>query len=186
MRHNLLKLFIVAPAVIFMILAAAPYSLDLNAGAAGQDLPEGPGADIARNQCTTCHEADLIRSQRLSRQGWTREVDKMIRWGATVPDADKEKLIDYLAANFPARHGAATSQAGSSPGSMTDRGKAVFETRCTTCHEADLTEQQRMSRQGWTREVEKMIRWGATVPEADKAPLVDYLSANFGLRPLKK
>lgn len=186
MRHKLLKLFIVAPAAIFIIITAASYSLDLNAGAAGQDLPEGPGADIARNQCTTCHEADLIRSQRLTRLGWTREVDKMIRWGATVPDADKEKLIDYLAANFPARNVAAISQTGSSPKTLTDRGKAVFETHCTTCHEADLTEQQRLSRQGWTREVEKMIRWGATVSDEDKAPLVDYLSANFGLRPLKK
>ncbi len=174
MSRKLSKLLILAPAVMCLFMGSKFF----DAGAAGQDLPEGPGADIARDRCTTCHEADLIRSQRLTRQGWTREVDKMIRWGAVVPDAEKDKLIDYLAMHFPVR----AAQTGAS----TDRGKEVFEARCTLCHESDLTEQQRLTRQGWSREVDKMIRWGATVPDEEKAPLIDYLSANFGPRPLKR
>jgi hypothetical protein len=47
-----------------------------------------------------------------------------------------------------------------------------------------MTEQQRLSRQGWTREVDKMIRWGAVVSDAEKEPLINYLSGNFGPRPL--
>ncbi|QQS45858.1 MAG: hypothetical protein IPM66_18300 [Acidobacteriota bacterium] len=174
MSRKLSKLLILAPAVMCLFMGSKFF----DAGAAWQDLPEGPGADIARDRCTTCHEADLIRSQRLTRQGWTREVDKMIRWGAVVPDAEKDKLIDYLAMHFPVR--------AAQPGGSLDRGKEVFEARCTLCHESDLTEQQRLTRQGWTREVDKMIRWGATVPDEEKAPLIDYLSANFGLRPLKR
>lgn len=171
-----LKLFIIAAAAGCLFSAAS----SISAGAAGQDLPAGAGSEIATARCTTCHEADLIVSQRLSRQGWTREVDKMIRWGAVVPDSEKEKLIEYLSASFPVR------KAGNQSAQSIERGKAVFEQRCTVCHESDLTEQQRLTRQGWTREVDKMIRWGAVVPDSDKEALIDYLSAGFGLRPLKK
>lgn len=146
--------------------------------AAAQDLPAGKGAELARAKCVACHEADLIVAQRLSRPGWTREVEKMMRWGTSLTEAEKEILIDYFAAHFgprPAPLATMTNEA---------RGKQIFETRCLTCHEADLTEQQRLSRQGWTREVEKMVRWGATVSEAEKEPLINYLVQSFGPRPL--
>ena len=146
--------------------------------AARQDLPEGKGAELARDRCVICHEADVIVSQRLSRQGWTREVEKMVRWGAVVSDSEKEVLIDYFAANFKPR------SAASAPAAGADHGKQIFEEKCLICHEADLTRQQRLSRQGWAREVDKMVRWGAAVTDAEKDPLVDYLSKNFGPRPL--
>jgi mono/diheme cytochrome c family protein len=142
--------------------------------AARQDLPEGKGAELARERCVICHEADLIVSQRLSRQGWTREVDKMIRWGAVASDSEKEILIDYFAAHFKPRSAASAPSAGA------DQGKQIFEEKCLLCHESDLTRQQRLSRQGWTREVDKMVRWGAIVTDAEKEPLVDYLVRNFG------
>ena len=170
-KSNLIKLSL-ALTVAFCGLMSA------NTGAARQDLPDGKGAELARDKCLNCHEADLIVSQRLSRQGWTREVEKMIRWGAAVSDAEKEVLIDYFAAHFKPRSAASAQAAGD------DRGKQIFEEKCLLCHEADLTEQQRLSRQGWTREVEKMIRWGAVVSDAEKGPLVDYLFGNFGPRPL--
>jgi cytochrome c5 len=162
---------------IALILAAMFIDGLIAASAARLDLPEGKGVEIARAKCLSCHESDLIISQRLSRQGWTREVDKMVRWGASVTEAEKEALIDYLAANFGAK--TAKNPAGES------RGREIFENKCLGCHEADLTRQQRLSRQGWTREVEKMIRWGAVVTDAEKEPLIDYLVNNFGHRPLQ-
>ena len=152
--------------------------MSANTRAARQDLPEGKGAELARDRCVICHEADVIVSQRLSRQGWTREVEKMVRWGAVVSDSEKEVLIDYFAANFK------PPSAGSAPAAGADSGKQIFEEKCLICHEADTTRQQRLSRQGWTREVEKMVRWGAVVSDAEKEPLIDYLSGNFGPRPL--
>jgi mono/diheme cytochrome c family protein len=104
----------------------------------------------------------------------------MIRWGAPVSDSEKEILVDYFAANFKPR-AAAPSQTTTA---TDERGKQIFEERCLICHEADLTRQQRLSRPGWTREVEKMVRWGAGVTDAEKGPLVDYLFTNFGPRPL--
>lgn len=68
--------------------------------AAQIDLPEGKGVEIARAKCLNCHEADVIVAQRLSRQGWTREVEKMVRWGAVVADAEKEPLVDFLSSNY--------------------------------------------------------------------------------------
>ncbi|SRR6266542_4439906 len=170
-KSNLIKLSLALTVAVCGLMSA-------NTRAARQDLPEGKGAELARDKCLNCHEADLIVSQRLSRQGWTREVEKMIRWGAVVSDAEKEVLIDYFAAHFKPRSAAGAPAAGD------DRGKQIFEEKCLLCHEADLTEQQRLSRQGWTREVEKMIRWGAVVSDAEKEPLVDYLFGNFGPRPL--
>jgi cytochrome c5 len=162
----------------FALTVAVCGLMNANTRAAWQELPDGKGAELARERCVNCHEADLIVSQRLSRQGWTREVEKMIRWGAVASDAEKEILIDYFAAHFKPRSASSPAAAGD------ERGKRIFEEKCLLCHEADLTEQQRLSRQGWTREVEKMIRWGAVVTDAEKEPLVDYLFVNFGPRPL--
>src|SRR5262247_43832 len=160
------------------LTVAACGLISANTRAARQNLPEGKGAELARERCVSCHEADVIVSQRLSRQGWTREVEKMIRWGAVATESEKEVLIDYFAANFK------PPSAASAPASGADPGKQIFEEKCLICHEADLTRQQSLSRPGWTREVEKMVRWGAAVTDAEKEPLVDYLFTNFGPRPL--
>src|SRR5262247_4555083 len=138
-KSRLLKLSLALTAAFCGLMSA-------NTSAAWQDLPEGKGAELARDKCLNCHEADLIVSQRLSRQGWTREVEKMIRWGAVVSDAEKEVLIDYFAANFK------PPSAASAPASGADPGKQIFEEKCLICHEADLTRQQSLSRPGWTRE----------------------------------
>ncbi|MGE0882525.1 MAG: c-type cytochrome [Blastocatellales bacterium] len=173
-----LKLVCLLVAIIVAISISTNW-LSASAISAHQDLPEGQGVELARDKCTTCHEADIIMGQRLSKQGWTREVEKMVRWGAVVSDAEKAILVDYFSERFkPGK--AAPSIATNN----LERGKQIFENKCTVCHESDLTEGQRLTRQGWTREVEKMVRWGATVTEAEKEPLVDYLAHNYPLRPL--
>jgi DMSO/TMAO reductase YedYZ molybdopterin-dependent catalytic subunit len=53
-----------------------------------------------RNSCFGCHGEELMRGQHLTRAQWEREVDKMIRWGAQVPNEQKTSLIDYLSARF--------------------------------------------------------------------------------------
>ena len=124
------------------------------------------------SRCLSCHEADLIVQQRLSRVGWVRSVDKMVRWGATVPAAERDPMIDYLAAHFAptpaASHLVATAAT-----------EAIYKRACLGCHDDDLIEAQRLSRAGWIREVDKMIRWGADVAPSDKDALVDYLTARY-------
>jgi cytochrome c5 len=137
-----------------------------------QDLPAGPGREVVAARCITCHEADLIMQQRLSRAAWGRSVDKMLRWGATVDPSEREPMLDYLAAHFApnpvASHIVATASS-----------EMIYKRACLTCHEDDLIESQRLSRAGWVREVEKMMRWGAQVADADKDALVSYLAARY-------
>ena len=61
-------------------------------------------------------------------------------------------------------------------------GAAVYKKACLTCHDADIVEQQRLTPVGWTRSVEKMMRWGAVVSDAEKQPLIDHLASRFGPR----
>ncbi len=173
LRLNLFKLAL----VLLAVLAATGLR---SVTASPQDLPDGKGADIARNRCLNCHEADLIIAQKLSRAGWVREVDKMVRWGAVVKDDEKDVLVDYFAARFAPRLVAAPAAAANEA-----RGKDIYEARCLLCHETDLIVAQRLARSGWVREVEKMVRWGAVVKDDEKDALVDYLFKNYPVRPLK-
>jgi hypothetical protein len=70
------------------------------AQASSPELPAGPMLAKATNACTECHEARIIVQQRLSKAAWTKEVDKMTKWGALVDPQDRDALIDYLSANF--------------------------------------------------------------------------------------
>ena len=187
--------------LILCCAAGAAVLSSLSAGAQ-ELLPEGAGVAVVRDKCVNCHEADLIVQQRLSRTGWTREVEKMMRWGTVLSDGEKETIVNYLTAQFGPRplRGATTPQAaaansadagkaeagkadaGKAEAGKAEAGKVIFEAKCLLCHEAALTEQQRLSRAGWTREVEKMVRWGATVTDAEKEPLVDYLTQRYGPR----
>jgi hypothetical protein len=68
--------------------------------ASSAELPAGPRQAKATTACTECHDARIILQQRLSKATWTKEVDKMIKWGALVDPQDRDALIDYLSANF--------------------------------------------------------------------------------------
>jgi mono/diheme cytochrome c family protein len=145
--------------------------------AAQVDLPAEPGVELARAKCLGCHEADLIVAQKLARAGWIREIEKMTRWGARVSDEEKEKLADYFAAHFaPAKKAAAAGNVA--------RGQAIYEAQCLNCHGDELIKAQRLARPAWVREIEKMVRWGAAVKDDEKEALADYLSKNYGIRPL--
>lgn len=161
--------------VIVLSVFLLALGIGASPAAAVDDLPAGPGVDLVRDKCLLCHEADLIVQQRLAKPGWVREVDKMIRWGSVLTEAEKNTVVDYLALSFPQRKSSAAS-GGEKPG------KSLFEDKCLLCHGIDLTEQQRLSRAGWTREVEKMVRWGAAVSDTEKPLIVDYLSEKYPVR----
>ena len=57
------------------------------------------------------------------------------------------------------------------------QGKA--RTGCTTCHDAHIIVQQRLSKVAWGKEVDKMIKWGAIVSPSDRDALVEYFSQNL-------
>jgi cytochrome c5 len=135
-----------------------------------QTLPPGPGADVLKSRCTICHETDIITSQRLSVTGWTNSINKMVRWGTQITAEEREVLQPYLAQHFSPKPVASH---------LSEAGAATYKKVCLTCHEADIIEQQRLTPAGWTRSVEKMMRWGAAVSDAEKQPLIDHLASRF-------
>jgi hypothetical protein len=63
-------------------------------------LPSGPMQAKVTTACTECHEARIVLQQRLSKAAWTKEVDKMTKWGALVDPQDRDAFIEYLSTNF--------------------------------------------------------------------------------------
>ncbi len=149
-----------------------------------ETLPAGEGREVVRTKCLTCHDAELIVQQRLTRPGWVRELEKMERWGAVLTAGERATAADYLAQHFPqrGRASAAAAPAPAAPGAAPDAGQSVLERRCLGCHQSDLIEQQRLDRAAWGRELDKMVRWGAAVTDAERGDLLAYLAARFGQR----
>jgi hypothetical protein len=83
---------------------------------AAQDTAMEAGRKLEQASCTPCHSLRLVDSQRLTAPAWTKEVDKMIGWGAIV--RDRKALIEYLSTNYsgvkpvpiPARSGDDTAR----------------------------------------------------------------------------
>jgi hypothetical protein len=61
-------------------------------------------------------------------------------------------------------------------GAMQEKATAA----CSTCHEARIIVQQRLSKPAWAKEVDKMIKWGAEVDLKDRDAMIDYFSTSFG------
>lgn len=161
-----------------LVAVLTAVALGVASSAAAQDatrgLPETAGVEVARAKCLGCHEADLIVSQRLSPTGWDREVAKMERWGAKLSAEERPVLVGYLTRQFGVR------PAASHDAAAVAAGEAVYKQTCRTCHEDDLSEQQRLSAAAWGRTVDKMVRWGAKVAADEKPALVAYLTSRWG------
>ena len=81
--------------IALLVLVMVPMTL-----AQFPDLPPGPAQAKVKTACLECHESRIILQQRLSKKLWTREVDKMIKWGAVVEASDRDAFIDYLSINL--------------------------------------------------------------------------------------
>jgi len=154
-------------AIALIVFASAPVLF-----AQAQGLPGA--AEVLKSRCVVCHESDIITSQHLSLTGWTNSINKMVRWGSTITPQERDVLQPYLAATYGPRPAASHTN--------TDAGAATYRRACLVCHDADMISQQTLSKTGWTRSVEKMMRWGAAVTDADKEPLVDYLVSQHPAR----
>jgi len=71
---------------------------DVNSPATRPALPQSTTERPAvfRETCLVCHQDDVIRQQRLTREQWDRELNKMAGWGARIRGEDRSALLDYL------------------------------------------------------------------------------------------
>jgi hypothetical protein len=71
--------------------------LCLAATAADQAVIE-KGQKEEQRTCLPCHSLRIIHSNRLSRAGWNKELDKMAGWGTKF--SDRDAILEYLVATF--------------------------------------------------------------------------------------
>lgn len=141
-----------AAAVAAPVATAAPTS---EASADDEDddeayMREALAKKALTTNCLVCHEEAMFASQRLTPAQWKSEVDKMITWGAVLPDADREPVEAYLSKHFgaeapvpaPGRIALADVKTQEVPGDpragTTDadvvRGGQTFLIVCASCH----------------------------------------------------
>ena len=80
-----------------------PHNFDKQLPVLGTRLAEFPAGEakaVADGVCLNCHSADMVWQQHLTEKQWLGEVNKMIGWGAAVPDEQKDALVAYLLQNF--------------------------------------------------------------------------------------
>jgi RNase P subunit RPR2 len=79
----------------FMVCAAAVAVLSF--GMTLQAETEEEGERILNLRCMKCHDLNRVANASKDRQGWEGTVKRMIIIGASVSEAEKETLIDFLA-----------------------------------------------------------------------------------------
>ena len=62
--------------------------------ASGQTPPNGYSA------CLGCHDDHMMSQQRLTRDQWDRELNKMTGWGARLNPEQRSAILDYLSVRF--------------------------------------------------------------------------------------
>ena len=55
------------------------------------------GKNLVEKKCTVCHNTQRIYSQKINAAEWGTVVDKMIAKGAVMSNANRTKIIEYLA-----------------------------------------------------------------------------------------
>lgn len=86
-----------AAALLLSALPAAVFG-----GGEGQygptdNLKDGEGVDLVREQCLACHDDSYIVSLRLSREAWDETLEVMLGMGMPPLDPEvRETVLDYL------------------------------------------------------------------------------------------
>ena len=89
-------------ALVTSALAAADKTIPMPADHAHATLKPGPGVEVTRQQCVSCHSSDYIVMQpRGNAKQWDGVVTKMIKvFGAPVSDQDAKTIVEYLATQY--------------------------------------------------------------------------------------
>jgi hypothetical protein len=96
--------------VAVLLFASIPLVSAQAPSAPGKPLPPGPMQAKIKAACTQCHNATRITEQRLTRQQWSDQLDKMEGLGAVIPESDRSAFLAYLTRNFgPGKDGAKTA-----------------------------------------------------------------------------
>jgi competence protein ComEA len=67
------------------------------AGAAQKpdELPDGPGKDVAMKVCSACHPPTSITERMRTQKEWSTTIDNMASYGATATEAEFDEVLKY-------------------------------------------------------------------------------------------
>lgn len=57
---------------------------------------EPDGQKVLENRCAQCHSLALVTGADKTAEGWEVTVNRMIRNGAELTDAERDILVEYL------------------------------------------------------------------------------------------
>ena len=69
--------------------------------AMGQQLPDGPGKELAEANCNSCHTLLSRVGSGYTENGWKTVLPMMVNQGAELPSDQIEPLREYLTRSFP-------------------------------------------------------------------------------------
>jgi competence protein ComEA len=84
-----------------LVLPVALAATSLPSTAEG--LPDGPGKDLVEAICSSCHDTERVAAQQLTKPQWEAKVLEMLQEEPDVKQSERDKIVEYLATNFPAR-----------------------------------------------------------------------------------
>jgi DMSO/TMAO reductase YedYZ molybdopterin-dependent catalytic subunit len=83
---------------------AQPFPITISAqaltGVAEARSPAAVTLDAYKAACFSCHDEHMMQQQRLTREQWDREINKMTGWGAQVSPQDRDAILNYLSSQF--------------------------------------------------------------------------------------
>ena len=137
-------------------------------------LPPGEGKVILDRACGACHRAAAVGFYHYaSRAQYAEVVSRMISMGAPVSEQEAPVLTDYLFDNLAAKPAREVDTAG----------RAILERACTGCHSLNGIENYSYDSEDPYRElVSTMVSYGATLSEAERVTLIQYLFKTYGKR----
>lgn len=137
-------------------------------------LPPGEGKVILDRACGACHRAASVGLYHYpTRAQYAEVVSRMIAKGAEVSEQEAAVLTDYLFKNLAAKPAPEVNTAG----------RAILERACTGCHNLNGIENYSYDSEEPYRElVSTMVSYGATLTDAEKATLIQYLFTTYGKR----
>lgn len=113
---------------------------------------EAEAQTLVANDCLSCHTAQMLEQQRITRKQWEAEVKKMQGWGAPVEADEVDLLARALAHRYgpkaapyaapPLAQRTAVEAVAPLPDGALGKGSAaagrpLYEAACAICHGAD-------------------------------------------------
>jgi cytochrome c553 len=183
-----------AAAVVLAVLLAHPPSNAFAQSSASRrparpnvTLPDGPVRNIILASCAACHGIDEFGYYAMNREAWRMLIERMKTTpsgavpGASISDADRETLLDWLVANFgpdatPFERRYVVRQVNDETRLSDAKAAAMLERACSGCHaplEAVLDTQ--LDETQWRGTLSGKIATGTQILIDEVDPLIDWI-----------